>query len=80
MRVYVHLLKNEWTDTKDFKFAHVLTRSVQVDTKDPLLSNFMPIDLLNVTADHNRQGQAVHRQYRQITLSIVEFASGKGHA
>ena len=43
-----------------------------------LLSNSMPMDLLNATVDHDRQGQAAHRRYRQIT--VVEFALGKGHA
>ena len=27
------------------------------------------MDLLNATADHDRQGQAAHRRYRQITQS-----------
>ena len=30
------------------------------------------------TADHDRQGQAAHRRYKLRT--VVEFASGKGHA
>ena len=30
------------------------------------------------TADHDRQGQATHRRYKLRT--VVEFASGKGHA
>jgi len=40
------------------------------------------MDLLNATADHDRQGQGAHRRYHQITHSknLVEFAAGKGHA
>ena len=33
------------------------------------LSNSTPMDLLNATADHDRQGQAAHRRYRQIKHS-----------
>ena len=35
-------------------------------------------DLLNATADRDRQGQAAHRMYRQIT-QYFEFTSGKDH-
>ena len=38
------------------------------------LSNSMPMDLLNVTADHDRLGQAAHRRYHQITYSRVHRA------
>ena len=64
-----------------FKFAHVLKLncSVKVDTVDSSLSNYTTMDLLNATADHDRQGQVAYRWYRQIT-HIVEFTSGKGHA
>ena len=37
------------------------------------------MDLLNATADHDGQGQAAHRQYRQIT-HMTWLASGKGNA
>ena len=39
---------------------------MKVDTMDLSLSNFSP---MVATADHERQGQAAHRQYRQITHS-----------
>ena len=45
---------------------------------DLSLSNSMLINLPNATADHDSQGQAAHRQYKSST--VVEFASGKGHA
>ena len=38
---------------------------------DLSLSNFIPMDLLNATADHDRQGQAAHRWCHQITHSRV---------
>jgi len=47
-------------DAKDFKFAHVLKRSV---------TNSTPMDLQKTTVDHDRQGQPAHRRYRQITHS-----------
>jgi len=42
---------------------------VKVDTMDPSLSNSTTLDLLNATADYDRQGQAAHRRYCQITQS-----------
>ena len=51
---------------------------MKVDTMDLSLSNSMPINILNVSVDHDRQGQAAHRRYKSNT--VVEFASGKGHA
>ena len=51
---------------------------MKVDTMDLSLSNSTPMNLLNVTADHDRQGQAAHRRYKSSTE--VDFASGKGHA
>ena len=62
MKVQVHL---------HFKFAHVLKLlcSVRVDMMDPSLSNSVPMDLLNATADHDRQGQAAHKWYCQIMHS-----------
>ena len=52
----------EQTDTKDFKFAHVL-KQIHVDMMNPSLSNSTP---MNVTVDHDKQGQAAHRWYHQI--------------
>jgi len=36
---------------------------------DLSLSNSTLMDLLNATVDHDRQGQAAHRRYHQITHS-----------
>ena len=32
-----------------------------------MVSNSMSVDLLNATVDHDREGQAAHRRYHQIT-------------
>ena len=66
------------TEQMDLKFAHMLKCT---KVFKPSLSNSMPMDLLNVTADHDRQGQAAHRQYSNVkSRAVVEFTSGEGHA
>ena len=47
---------------------------------DPSLSNSAMMDLLNATADHDRQGQAARRCDTVKFRTVVEFTSGKGHA
>ena len=47
---------------------------------DPSLSNSMTMDLLNATADHDRQGQAAHRRDTVKSRTVVEFTSGKDYA
>ena len=51
---------------RTFKFAHVL-KLVDGHAGSLTISNSTPMDLLNMTADHDRQGQAAHRRYCQIT-------------
>jgi len=59
------------------KFAHVLKH-----TKAKSLTIYSTLmDLLNATADYDRQGQAAYRWYNTVKYrTVVECASGKGHA
>ena len=43
--------------------------SVEVDTMDPSLSNYTPSDAMNVTLDHDRQGQGAQRRHRKIEMA-----------
>ena len=52
---------------------------VKVDTMDPSLSNSMTMDLLNATADHDKQGRLLTDDTVK-SHTVVEFTSGKGHA
>ena len=52
---------------------------VKVDTMDPSLSNSTTMDLLNATADYDRQGQLLTDDTVK-SHTVVEFASGKDHA
>ena len=61
-----------------FKLHACYSSLIKVDTMDLSLSNSTLMDLLNATVDHERQRLFTDSTVKSCT--VVEFASGKGHA
>ena len=55
------------TERIDLKFAHMLKCT---KVFKPSLSSSILINLLNVTAEHDRQGQAAHRTMKSRSLQV----------
>ena len=66
---------------KIVKFSHVLKQRLthRLSMVDMMGLSLSKSTLMNVTAGHDRQGQAAHRRAVESRI-VVEFASGKDHA